>query len=225
MNRAFGYVRVSGKGQVDGDGPERQELAIREYAKAHGLEVVEVFMDGGVSGTVEDRPALADMMVSLEQNGHGIKTVIIEKLDRLARDLMVQEGIIRDFQQHGIELISAIEGADLLSNDPTRKLVRQVLGAIAEYDKQMLVLKLRAARRRVKARQGKCEGRKSTQELNPGIIAEIGMLRRLNKAGKRRPWNEVAEALNARGHKTATGKPWTGPNVSLLMSRVRASKD
>jgi len=225
MLKAFGYIRVSGKGQVDGDGPERQEFAIREYAKAHGLEVVEVFMDGGVSGTVEDRPALADMMVSLEQNGHGVKSVIIEKLDRLARDLMVQEGIIRDFQAHGIELISAVEGADLLSNDPTRKLVCQVLGAISEYDKQMLVLKLRAARRRVKARRGKCEGRKSTQELKPGIIAEIGMLRRLNKAGKRRPWNEVADALNARGHKTATGKPWTGANVSLLMSRVRASKD
>ncbi len=91
------------------------------------MEVVKIFKDD-ISGTKEDRPALADLMFDLEENGHGVKTVIIEMVNRLARDLMVQEFIIKDFQKHGFHLISATEDVDLLSEDPTRKLVRQVLG-------------------------------------------------------------------------------------------------
>lgn len=128
MKAAYGYVRVSGQGQVEGDGLVRQEQAIREYAEKHCIEVLKVYREEGVSGTLEVRPALAEMMVSLEQNGHGIKTVIIEKVDRLARDLMVQEAIIRDFRKNGFDLISACEGADLLSNDPTRVMFRQFIG-------------------------------------------------------------------------------------------------
>lgn len=127
---AYGYVRVSGKGQLDGDGFARQEAAIHSYAKTHGIKLVRIFREEGVSGTVEVRPALAEMLVSLEQNGHGIKLVIIEKLDRLARDLMVQEAIIHDFKKGGFSLMSVMEGADLLENDASRKLIRQVFGAI-----------------------------------------------------------------------------------------------
>lgn len=92
-----------------------------------------------------DRPSLAELMVALEQNGEGIESVIIERLDRLARDLMVQETIIDAMAKGGASLLSATDGDDLLTNDPTRKLIRQVLGAIAEYDKQMTVQKLRVA--------------------------------------------------------------------------------
>lgn len=208
--KCFGYIRVSSKAQVEGDGPERQEQIIRDYAQAHGMEVAGIFMDGGVSGTLEDRPALADMMVSMVQNGHGVKTVIIEKLDRLARDLMVQEGIIRDLKRDGVELISALEGADLLSDDPTRTLVRQIFGALAEYDKRMLVLKLSAARKRAKARDGKCEGQKAFTDSDQGKAA-IARLVELRAEGK--SWQEVADTLNAEGHQTKRGKAWTMVNA------------
>ena len=104
MTKAFGYVRVSGKSQVEGDGFERQELAIRKYAKAHDIQVVRVFREKGVTGTkaCEDRPAWMDLMESLHSNG--TKTVIIEKLDRLSRDLMVQEVTVADIQKDGFEL-------------------------------------------------------------------------------------------------------------------------
>ena len=106
----------------------------------------------------------------LEKNGHDVHTVIIERIDRLARDLMIQETILDDFKKSGISIISVTDG-DLLEDNPTRKLVRQVLGAIAEYDKEMTVQKLRVARNRKKASTGKkCEGRKSYHELNPELI-------------------------------------------------------
>jgi hypothetical protein len=147
--RVFGHVRVSSPGQVHGDGFDRQAEAIADYARSHRLEVVRSYREESVSGTSDNRPALAELMVDLEENGHGVETVIIERLDRLACDLMVQEVVISDFLKPGFALISATEGPNLLSEGPARKLIRQMFGALAEYGKSMLVMKLRAARERV----------------------------------------------------------------------------
>ncbi|WP_428564633.1 MAG: recombinase family protein [Solidesulfovibrio sp. DCME] len=221
MERVFGYVRVSSPGQVQGDGLARQAKAIADYARAHRLEVVRIYREEGVSGTSDTRPALAELMVDLEENGHGVKTVIVEKLDRLARDLMVQEAVIRDFQKHGFNLISATEGPNLLSEDPTRKFVRQVFGALAEYDKSMLVSKLRAARERVKAKTGKCDGRKGYYETDHGkaVLARIKQLRRKRRDMKPLSFPDIAGVLNKEGILTLAGKHWTGGNVAAAMRR------
>lgn len=211
--KAYGYIRVSGKGQVKGDGFTRQEKAIRDYAEEHGVQLVKIFREKGVSGTLADRPALAELIVDLEENGHGIKTVIVERLDRLARDLMIQETIIQDLREIEVDLISVSEGADLLDDDPTRKLVRQILGAISEYEKSLLVQKLRAARQRKRAKVGKCEGRKSYKDIAPETIDQIRSLRRKPKGEQRKTYKEIAEILNLRGVPTLNGQPWTHQTV------------
>ena len=221
MKKAYGYLRVSGQGQVDGDGPIRQEKAILDYAAANDIAIEYIFREEGVSGTLEQRPALARLLVDLEENGHGIQTVIIERMDRLARDLMVQEAIIADLQKKGFDLISVTEGADLLSEDPTRKLVRQVLGAISEYDKTMVVLKLRAARERKRIKTGKCEGRKSYTEVMPEVIREIRRLRRKGKGKKQRTYQMVAEELNSQGCKTMTGKAFNAQVVVNILQELK----
>lgn len=215
MEKCFAYLRVSDPSQVRKDGFARQEQAIREYAAANKLQVVETFREKGVSGTIEDRPALAQLLVSLEKNDHGVQTVIIERLDRLARDLMVQEAIIRDFQMKGFRLISAAEGPDLLQDDPTRELIRHVFGAIAQYEKTMLVLKLQAARKRVRAEKGKCEGRKGYHESEEGraVVRRIHALRRRPRTGRRRTLQKVADMLNAEGRRTLKGHVWTAHHV------------
>src|SRR5215813_7433455 len=96
-------------------------------------------------------------MMALHSNG--VQAVIVEKLDRLERDLMVQETIIADLRKYGFELVSVAE-PDLMANDPTRILVRQMMGAVAQYEKSQIVLKLRGARIRKRAKEGRCEGRK-----------------------------------------------------------------
>ena len=98
-----------------------------------------------MSGAKElsDRPGLAALLDRLESNG--VRTVIVERADRLARDLMVQEVIVAQFVKAGARIVTA-DGVDLTSDaDPTRRLIRQVLGAVAEFEKNLLVLKLRAA--------------------------------------------------------------------------------
>lgn len=209
MEKVYAYLRVSTIGQVEGDGFDRQLEAITRYCETHGMTLAGVFREEGVSGTREHRPALAEMIVTLEENGHGVEKVVIEKLDRLARDLMIQEAIIRDFQGRGFQLVSTMEGPDLASNDPTRKLIRQIFGAVAEYEKQMLVAKLHAARMRKRKKTGKCEGRKSYREVNSPVIPLIHHLRKKPKGGRRMSWRGVAEELNRRGIPTMDNRLWT----------------
>jgi len=215
VKKAFGYLRVSTPGQVDGDGFPRQVAAIEKYARAHGLKIERYFEERGVSGTLADRPAWQGMMVALLANG--VRAVVVEKLDRLARDLMVQETLIGDLRKNGFELISASE-PDLCSDDPSRKLIRQILGGVAEYDRAMIVAKLKAARdRRSKALGRRIEGRKRIGR-HPEEQVALQRMRELRAQG--RSFNGIAATLNAEGvrtHKPA-GK-WYAAGVKRILAR------
>lgn len=213
--KAFAYLRVSGRGQVEGDGFERQLLSIQTYAVSANLKIAKVFREEGVSGTVEgiDRPAWIDMIAAVMANG--VKTIIIEKLDRLARDLMIQEHIVQDLQRRGITLVSVAE-PDLCSDDPTRKLLRQIMGAIAEYDKSMIVLKLRGARTRARGRNGRCEGRKAFGH-NEGESDIIFRMQTLRNQGL--GYDAIAAKLNTDKIPTRTGAKWYGTTVHKILSR------
>ncbi|MFB3778480.1 MAG: recombinase family protein [Bryobacteraceae bacterium] len=214
MKKAFAYLRVSGKGQVDGDGFRRQLDAVKKTAQAQDVKLVKIFREEGVSGAkdLQDRPALSGMMEALLSNG--VKTVLIEKLDRLARDLMIQESIIADFQRRGFELISATE-PDLLEDDPSRKAFRQIMGVFAEYEKSMVVLKLRAARNRVRATTGRCEGRKP-YGFYAGESAVLGRMKALRATGM--GFDRIAEALNANGLKPRSGERWWGRTINNILA-------
>jgi DNA invertase Pin-like site-specific DNA recombinase len=214
MTKAFGYLRVSGKGQVDGDGFTRQLAAIKAYAAQHDIRIVKVFREEGVCGAtdLENRPALLAMLEALAADG--VKLVAIEKLDRLARDLMVQETIIADLRKRGFELLSVME-PDLLQNDPTRILMRQVFGAIAQYEKAMIVAKLRGARQRMKAKTGSCEGRKPFGHYDgePAILDRMTTLRKTDMG-----YDRIADVLNSEGLKPRTGERWWGRTVNNILS-------
>ncbi len=200
---------------MEGDGFPRQLKAIREYTKAHNIRIVKIYREEGVSGTkdLENRPALSQMMQAL--HGNGVKLILIEKLDRLARDLMVQETIIGDLRKYGFNLISVME-PDLCQDDPTRKLMRQIFGAIAEYEKTMIVIKLRGARQRKKARTGRCEGRKP-YGFYPGEKKVIERMRGLRNEGL--GFDRVAATLNKEGFRTRKGTLWHGFTVNRILSR------
>ena len=140
---AVSYIRVSGRGQLRGDGFERQRISIARFAKANGHRLVDEFRDEGVSGTreLDDRPGLAALLDRVEHNH--VKTVLVENASRLARDLMVQEVGFAMLKSRGIDLIAADSPASFLDDTPTARLIRQVLGAISEFEKAMLVAKLR----------------------------------------------------------------------------------
>jgi len=215
-SKAFAYLRVSGKGQIEGDGFPRQRAAVRAYAEAHSIRIVRYFEEQGVSGTkdLEDRPALSEMMVALMADG--VKTVLIEKLDRLARDLMIQETLVADFRKNGFTVISAAE-PDLCSDDPSRVLMRQLFGVIAQYEKSTIVLKLRAARQRMRVKTGRCEGRKP-YGAREGEQETISRIVELRKNGLN--YSNIAEKLNALGVKARSGGVWYPSNISRILERA-----
>lgn len=217
MIPAFGYLRVSGKDQIDGDGFARQRDAIGKWAAANGFKIVKWFEEKAVAGKTEwdARPAWGEMVASL----NGTRTIIIERLDRLARDLMVQEHIIADLRRREIALVSAAE-PDLCIDDPSRKLLRQIMGAISEYDRAMITAKLSIARKRMKAETGRCEGRKP---YGMGVAAtyeqgNIAKMRSLRLTGK--SFADIAAALNTDRLYSRTGKPWIGASVCKILARA-----
>src|SRR6266404_1838086 len=140
-SKAVSYLRVSGRSQVERDGFPRQRDAIARYAKSQGIEVVNEYRDEGVSGTreLDNREGLRDLLTRIRANG--VRLVLVENATRLARDLMVSEVILRELRDAGVSVIAADSGTDLTvdDDDPTRKLIRQVLGAVAEFEKCVLV--------------------------------------------------------------------------------------
>jgi DNA invertase Pin-like site-specific DNA recombinase len=161
--KAVAYLRTSSKANVgaDKDSDKRQRAAIESYARAAGYEIVDTYYDAAVSGAdpVDDRPGFAEMLERLLSNG--ARTILVESPDRFARDLMVQLAGHDMLNAKGVTLIAASAPTFFLEDTPTAVLVRQVLGAVAQFEKATTVAKLAAAWRRKRQANGKCEGRKS----------------------------------------------------------------
>jgi len=217
--KAFAYIRVSSQGQITGDGFDRQRKAITEYAAAAGVTIVDWFEERGVSGTTEsaDRPAWSAMMTRLHSNG--TKAVIVERLDRLARDLMIQEMTISQLRRDGFELVSVAE-PDLMANDPGRVFMRQVMGAVAQLDKSNLVAKLAGARARKAARGEKAVGSYPFGHY-AGEAETVELMKQLRADGL--GFDRIAAELNRRGVQTRRGAKWGGNTINVILTRLAAA--
>ena len=215
---AIGYMRTSSATNVDADkdSEKRQRAAIESFAKANGFAIVDWFYDAAVRGTdvVADRPGFKAMLDRIA--GNGVRTVIVESPDRFARDLITQLTGHDFLKNLGISLIPAT--ADFFTEDtPTAVLVRQVLGAIAQFEKSSLVAKLKAARDRKIAAGEKCGGRKSYAERDPELVKLARQLHR--PEANRRPVSlrQVAAALAAEGKVTPNGLPYSASAVASML--------
>lgn len=216
--KILGYLRVSGASQIDGDGFPRQRAAIDAYCAAHDMELVDVFEERGVSGTMDlgQRPALQSLYIRLEETG--ITHIIVEKLDRVARDLLVQETIMGDLKRKGIELISTAE-PDLCGNDPSRVLIRQIFGALAQWDRAMINMRMNSARKRIRDAGGKAEGvyRYGEDPKRPDEAPVLAQMLRLKQAGVTN--EKIALALNVQGCRGRQGGEWHTATVAKILRR------
>lgn len=221
---AFTYIRVSGRGQLEGDGPERQREAIAAFAKNLYVPIAGEYFEQAVSGTVDglDRPAFSEMMMAIDERKYSnrpVDTVIVERLDRLARDLMISEVILAAFRKRGVTVLAADQGQliDMASDggDPTRVLIRQIMGALSQWEKSQLVKKMAAARARIKAKGERCEGN-TPYGSRPG---EQQVLRFL-EINHGTPAARLAELLNEGDFKTRRGTKWTRQSVEWLKKQI-----
>jgi len=211
---AVAYLRTSSATNVgpDKDSDKRQRDAIQAFAKRAGYELVAEFYDAAVSGAdpIEGRPGFKALLERIR--GNGVRAIIVETANRFARDLIVQETGHRMLKAQGIDIIAADSLSAFVEDTPTATLVRQVLGAVAQFDKAMTVAKLRLARDRVRKRDGKCEGRKSHADERPEVV---DLVKRLYKQGM--SYRAIGGELAKAGHLNERGKPFHHKSVRAML--------
>ena len=217
--QAIGYIRTSSAANVgeDKDSDRRQRLAIERFAKRAGYDVVDWFADEAVSGAdpIDLRPGFSSALARIA--GNGVRTIIVETSNRFARDLMVQEVGFAMLRDLGITLIAADSPASFLDDGPTSKLIRQILGAVSEFDKAMTVAKLKGARDRKRRLNGKCEGRKSYAERNPELVALARKLHRPDLKLRSMSLRKVSTGLAQAGYVTPSGQHYSASAVASML--------
>jgi DNA invertase Pin-like site-specific DNA recombinase len=202
--KAIAYFRTSSETNIgEGkDSTERQRQAVAKYAKVGGYDIIAEYSDDGVKGAdpVDTRPGFAAMIAHIA--GNGVRHIIVETASRFARDLIVQETGWRYLKDAGITLIAADSPDSFLDDTPTATLIRQILGAVSQFEKSMVVAKLKGARDRKKAATGKCSGRKTYAERDPEMVALAKKLHRYPVNGRKRSLRDVAAELESHGYMT-----------------------
>jgi len=214
---AVTYYRTSSATNVgqDKDSQARQEAAVRACAAARGLELVGSYYDAAVSGAdpVDTRPGFAAMLAYI--NSNGARTIVVENASRFARDLVVQETGYAMLKARGIELIAADAPDSFLSDTPTAVLIRQILGAVHQFDKAMLVQKLRGARDRKSAKLGRrIEGNPNWKQAPQGAVVAA---RSGHASGM--SLRAIAAELAQLGWLGPSGKPYGPQSVKRMLRR------
>ena len=119
-------------------------------------------------------------------------------------------------QALGIKLIAADSPDAFVHDTPTAKLVRQVLGAVAEFEKTALVAKLKGARDRKRRETGWCGGQRPHSMTRPETVALARKLHRASR-GKRKSLRKIAAALAAAGHLNDRGQMFAAQSVKAML--------
>jgi DNA invertase Pin-like site-specific DNA recombinase len=141
MTLAFGYVRASTQEEVRQGSNERQKGIITKYAKSKGYEL-EFFEDRAKSGKNIQRPDFERMLKSLDTKP---KIVVVAKIDRFARSLSDLLRMLEYLDQKGIGFIS-VNDPGIDTTTPNGRLLLQILGAFAEFERNMINSRTKAGR-------------------------------------------------------------------------------
>ena len=158
------YARVStSAGHQD---PEMQLRELREYAERRHWEITEIYTDTGVSGSKDSRPALNRLMADACRRR--FDSVLVWKLDRFGRSLRHLVNALAELEALGVAFISLGDNLDL--GTPSGRLMFQIIGAMAEFERALIQERVRAGLRNARAK-GKRLGRPQTLVDTPRITA------------------------------------------------------
>jgi len=218
MKRVFVYTRISTTEQIDGGGIPRQTEACHKFCYGRGWEVLRSFMEhqsGSVSAM--ERPVLSEL-ISLCGDGYDVRTIVVERADRIARDLIVSELFFQECKARGIEVYAADCGEELVNadSDPTRTLIRQVLGALSEWSKMEIAKKLLAGRKRTKEKTGWPCGGKPAYGRGPGEMIWVRRILYYHRLGK--GLTKLCRCMNYNNAwRTSLPKLWSASTVAGII--------
>ena len=148
------YERVSTEAQS----VEMQDLDLKQYCEQRRFGIYHIYIDHGVSGTRERRPALDQLMADARKRK--FDTVLVWRFDRFARSTKHLVTSLEEFQHLGIAFVSFHENVD--TNSPVGKVLFTIISAIAELERDIIAERIRGGLRRAKA-MGKKIGRPGLQ--------------------------------------------------------------
>jgi DNA invertase Pin-like site-specific DNA recombinase len=172
------YARVSTLNNQD---PEMQLAELREYAGRRGWQIVEEFTDQGVSGCKESRPALNRMMSDACRRR--FDAILVWKIDRFGRSLKHLVNALAELASLGVAFVSLRDNLDL--STPSGRLMFQIIGAMAEFERALIQERVRAGLRNARAK-GRILGR-------PRVIVDASRIASLRAQG--RSWSEISAEL------------------------------
>ena len=158
------YARVSTVGKGQDVGLQLDEL--RQVAAQRGWKVVAEHVDEGVSGAKHSRPALDEMMVNAQAGRFDV--LLIWKLDRLGRSLQHLLTLISALDAAGVALAS-VRDPGLDTTTPTGRLLLQLLGCFAEFEREQIRERVIAGVRRAQAAGKHCGRPKVELEIRPAV--------------------------------------------------------
>ena len=223
--RALGYVRVSTDEQAaNGYGLDAQRAAIRDYCKAHGLALVDILSDEGVSGSngLDSREGLAEVLARIER--HEASALVVYRFDRLARALLVQLTVTDRLGKVGAQVVSTSE-PDIDGPDELRELIRNILGSVAGYERAVIRGRMMAGKAQKVARGGYGGGRPpfgwraEGKELVPVEREQevIAYMRQLSSDGFSS--RQIAARLDEEGRRPKEGEHWSSVQVLRVLQR------
>jgi DNA invertase Pin-like site-specific DNA recombinase len=162
------YARVS---TFAGQNPEMQLVELREYAARRGWQVIEEYVDHGVSGAKESRPALNRLMADAKQRRFDV--VAVWKIDRFGRSLKHLVNALADLESLGVAFVSLKDSLDLTT--ASGRLLFQLVAAMAEFERSLIQERVRAGIRNARAK-GRRLGR-------PRLDVDHGRIARLRANG------------------------------------------
>lgn len=162
--RAALYARVSTTGHGQDVGLQLDEL--RQVAGQRGWVVHDEFVDEGVSGSKDSRPALDRMLVDAREGR--LDVVAIWKLDRLARSVRHLLDVADSLNAWGVGLVS-VRDAHIDTTTPSGRFTLQILGAVAELERALIRERVIAGVRRAQAAGKHCGRPKVDLDLRPAL--------------------------------------------------------
>lgn len=228
--RVVGYLRVSTDRQAEsGYGLDVQRAAIRGWCRAGGHRLIGFTVDDGVSGAADPAERLGLAQAISELVTGRATAIVVYKLDRLARDLVMQEQLLAEVRRAGGRLHSCAAGEDAFleddPHDPTRALIRHVLGAVSQYERSMIRLRMSAGKTRKAAAGGYAGGRPPYgwvamgRELVPDP-AEQKVIREIRRRWRRgESLRTIAAALGTTGRERRVGA-WRTEQLRQVLIRA-----
>ena len=168
MKKVALYARVSTADQTT----ENQLLELRDVAGKSGWTIAREFIDNGVSGakSAQDRPSMANLMKAVARRE--IDGILVWDVSRLGRSLQDLVSILNDIRSKSIDLYIHKQGLD--TSTPSGKMMFQMLGVFAEFEREVIRERINAGLARAKA-EGKKLGRPSN--VNDAVVSSVKLLR------------------------------------------------